>query len=94
MRVTVVRATVVALTVMWREWCQVRCRSRTGVGGSNYRGLPGMMLVRDTGIEPDIAFGYEPGARGLKCTLHIRGQRRTKTFHHPEKLLAENGDDP
>jgi hypothetical protein len=22
------------------------------------------------------------------------GQRRTNTFHHPESLLAENGDDP
>jgi hypothetical protein len=30
----------------------------------------------------------------LEGTSKVRGQPRTNTFHHPEKLLAEKGDDP
>ncbi len=39
------------------------------------------------------AFEYV-GGRGLKCTSQIRGWPRTSTFHHPERFLGDDDEEP
>jgi hypothetical protein len=52
------------------------------------------MLVRDIGIEPDLACEDEWSARArLTCTSTVRCQPRINTFHHPENLLRDEDDD-
>jgi hypothetical protein len=61
---------------------QSRCISKAQIGPA-----------RQAEVREGVVEGMAPRLRGSEGTLRVRGQPRTNTFHHPEKLLCQEDDD-